>query len=114
MKRKVKFFIGDIIQNMRLAKKVVADIDYQTFVSMEEKNYTVVRCIEIIGEAVKNIPEDLRMKNPEVPWKALAGMRDLAIHFYMGIDYKIIWEAVKIDYPALLPRIEKIYGEVED
>ena len=114
MKRKVKLFVGDIIHNMRLAERVTADIDYDTFVLSEEKNYTVVRCIEIIGEAVKNIPEALRRKYVEIPWKALAGMRDLAIHFYMGIDYKLVWKAVKIDYPVLLPSIEKIYSELEE
>jgi len=54
MKRTIGFFIGDIIENMRLAERIAAEIDFQTFESTEEKHYTVVRCIEIIGEAVKN------------------------------------------------------------
>jgi uncharacterized protein with HEPN domain len=87
MKRTIGFFIGDIIENMRLAERIAAEIDFQTFESTEEKHYTVVRCIEIIGEAVKNVPLEVRQKYPGIPWKALAGMRDLAIHFYMGIDY---------------------------
>jgi len=114
MKRKVKLFIGDIIENMQLAENTIADIDYETFISVKEKNYTVIRCIEIIGEAVKNLPLELRQKYPEIPWKAMAGMRDLAVHFYMGVDYKIIWNAVKDNYPVLCPQIEKIFMEFED
>jgi uncharacterized protein with HEPN domain len=114
MKRNIKLFISDILNNMRLAERVVADIDYKAFVSIEEKNYTAVRCIEIIGEAVKNIPEEVRRRYPEIPWKALAGMRDLAIHFYMGVDYKIIWKTIKDDYPILRPQIEKILIDMEE
>ncbi|MBI4620697.1 MAG: DUF86 domain-containing protein [Desulfobacterales bacterium] len=114
MKRKIKLFIGDILENMRLAENITADIDYTTFVSVKEKHYTVVRCIEIIGEAAKNLPSELRQKYPEVPWKAMAGMRDLAIHFYMGIDYKIIWKAVKDDYPVLRSQLEKIFAELKE
>ena len=114
MKRNVRLFIGDIIDNIRLAERFAADIDFEAFVSNEEKHYTAVRCMEIAGEAVKNIPEELRMKHPEIPWKALAGMRDLAIYFYMSVDYRIIWKTIKDDYPVLLPLFEKIYDEMKD
>ena len=62
MKRKIKIFIGDIIDNIRLAQRVTADIDYDAFVSKDEKKYTVVRCMEIIGEAIKNLPVEFRRK----------------------------------------------------
>ena len=114
MKRKIKLYIGDIIENIKLAEKIIKDIDYSMFIADKTKNYAVVRCIEIIGEAVKNIPEDVRLKYPSVPWKDMAGMRDVVIRFYMGVDFKIVWDVVIKRYPVLLPTIEKIYNELED
>ncbi|MFH0919194.1 MAG: DUF86 domain-containing protein [Fibrobacterota bacterium] len=114
MKRHVKLFVGDMLENIRLAETTIADIDFEAFVSIKEKNYTVVRCIEIIGEAVKNLPEEVRQKYSEIPWKALAGMRDLSIHFYMGVDYKIIWNTIRNDYPGLRPKLEKLFNDLQD
>ncbi|MBI4725664.1 DUF86 domain-containing protein [candidate division TA06 bacterium] len=114
MKRRSKLFVSDILENMRLAENIVADIDFETFVLLQEKHYTVIRCIEIIGEAVKNLPPELRRKYPDIPWKEMAGMRDTVIHFYMGVDYGIVWNTIKNEYPVVRPRIERIFGELEE
>lgn len=68
----------------------------------------VVRNIEIIGEAVKNLPMDFRKKYNYVPWKDIAGMRDRIVHFYFGIDYNLVWEVVVKDLPRLKKQIEHI------
>lgn len=66
----------------------------------------VIRSLEIIGEAAKKIPPDIRQKYPHVPWKEIAGMRDKLIHEYFGIDLSIIWETVQHDFSDLENAVE--------
>jgi len=68
----------------------------------------VIRKIEVIGEAVKNIPLTFRNKYPQIPWKGIAGMRDKLIHHYFEIDLNRVWVAVKEEIPALKKQIEEI------
>jgi uncharacterized protein with HEPN domain len=67
-----------------------------------------VRSLEIIGEAAKQIPDDVRQQYPRVEWRAMAGMRDRLIHAYFGVDYDIVWDAVINKVPALQQEIERI------
>lgn len=74
----------------------------------------VVRKFEIIGEATKQIPESLRRRHPEIPWKSMAGMRDRLVHAYFGIDYKLVWEAIKRQIPDLKPKLKALLTELEE
>jgi uncharacterized protein with HEPN domain len=114
MKRKVHLYINDIIENIFLAEKIVRGLDYAAFVADKEKNYAVVRCIEIIGEAVKNIPETIRRRYPEIPWREMAGMRDKVIHFYLGVDYGIVWQTATKDLPEFKNRLKQIAVEIAE
>ncbi len=114
MKRKVRLYINDVIENISLAEKFVKQLDYQAFVADKEKNYAVVRCIEIIGEAVKNVPEAVRLRYPDIPWRKMAGMRDKVIHSYLGVDYRIVWQVVTHDLPALKKHFKRIVDEITD
>jgi len=70
-----------------------------------------VRSIEIIGEATKKVPADIRDKYPQLEWRAMAGMRDKLIHDYFGIDYDIVWDVVTNKIPGLHQKVKKILGE---
>lgn len=74
----------------------------------EKTYYAVIRCIEIIGEAVKQIPDYVRIKYPEIPWKDMAKMRDKVIHFYFDINLEIVWLTITKDIPEIKPLILKV------
>jgi len=72
-----------------------------------------VRAVEIIGEAVKKIPDSIRKKYLEIPWREMAGMRDKLIHEYFGVNLQRVWRTVREDIPALKPLFEKILKDLE-
>jgi len=69
--------------------------------------------LEIIGEAVKNLDEDFRSRYPEIPWKRVAGLRDVLIHEYFGVSLKRVWRVIKIDLVTLKPQISRIWEETK-
>jgi uncharacterized protein with HEPN domain len=75
--------------------------------------YALNRALEIIGEATKQIPAQIRDRYPEIPWKKMAGMRDKVIHEYFGVDLKRVWSTVDKDIPRLRPMFEQILKDSE-
>lgn len=114
MKREIGDYIQDIIEAMNAAMEFVSSITYDDFVKDTKTIYAVVRAVEIIGEAVKNIPEDVRKKYPEIPWREMAGMRNKVTHEYFGVRLERVWEVIKKDIPDLKPLFEKILKELEE
>jgi len=73
----------------------------------------VVRQFEILGEAAKAIPENVRVLAPELPWSMIAGMRDRLIHAYFAIDYELVWDTLENELPELKERLELLQAEVK-
>lgn len=80
-----------MLESIELVESYVEGADLTSFSEDQEKQDAVVRRIEIMGEAVKNLPADLRAAHPDVPWTQIAGMTDKVIHDYMGVDYELVW-----------------------
>jgi uncharacterized protein with HEPN domain len=108
MSRKLSIYIRDIIQNMQDAEEFVKGMSFEEF-ELDKKTFNaVVRSIEVIGEAAKNVPDDLRAKYSAVPWKEMAGMRDKLIHSYFGVNCEAVWLSVKERMPVIKPYIEEV------
>jgi uncharacterized protein with HEPN domain len=110
-KRDIEDYLKDIVENIDKIVKFTSGISYEDFVNNDEKVYAVIRAIEIIGEATKNVPQSIRKKYPEIPWKDMAGMRDKVIHEYFGVDAKIVWITATKEIPPLKDKILKVINE---
>lgn len=112
MTRDATLYVGDIIENMRDAQKFVEGMSFEEFRANKMAVNAVLRSIEVIGEAVKNVPEEIRNRRISVPWRTMARMRDRLIHLYFGIDYMRVWETVKDAIPPLVPELETLLDEL--
>ena len=113
MPRAYKAYLKDILDAIRKIENYTKAISFDDFVMDELIQDGVVGNLEVIGEAVKNIPEGIKDKKPEVEWKKIAGLRDILIHDYFGIDEDIVWDAVKNKLPELKEKIIEILSEIE-
>jgi uncharacterized protein with HEPN domain len=112
MKRDSTLYLSDIIENMVDAEQFVGDRTFEAFRSDKMAVNAVLRSLEVVGEATKNVPEEIRGRRPEVPWRNMARMRDRVIHGYFGVDYMRVWEAVKNVIPTVRPQIESLLVEL--
>jgi len=108
MKREISDFIKDMLDAIDDIEEFIEGLDFDTFQKDKKTIYSVIRAIEIIGEASKNIPDSVRKKNPNIPWKLIAGMRDKLIHGYFGVDLITLWKTAIKDAPQLRALILKI------
>lgn len=108
MDREFEDYLRDILDTMEKAQRFVENLSYEEFTEDDKTFFAVVRALEIIGEATKNIPDDSRKENPDVPWKDMAGMRDILIHDYFGVDMETVWLTVTEKIPEVKPLIQKM------
>ncbi len=92
----------------------VASLSYEEFLRDDKSVFAVIRALKIIGEAAKHVPDEFRRKNPDVPWKELAGMRDILIHRCFGIDPGAVWTVAKEEIPQFRHLLEEILEEYKD
>jgi uncharacterized protein with HEPN domain len=114
MKRKVALYVHDILQNMQDAEEFIQGLSYDQFAKDKKTFNAVVRAIEVIGEATKNVPASVRNKYTAVPWKEMAGMRDKVIHLYFGVDREAVWLVAKERIPVIKPIIEQVLRDLEE
>ncbi|MFN3264374.1 MAG: DUF86 domain-containing protein, partial [Aquificaceae bacterium] len=105
-------YLMDIIREIKFIRKHTEGIDFEEFISNDLLTHAITRALEIIGEAAKNLPEELLRNYPEIDWKKVKGMRDRLAHAYFGVDYSVVWRVVKEDLPELQRVVEKMLRDL--
>jgi uncharacterized protein with HEPN domain len=101
MKRNLKLYLQDIWESTLAIEEYTQNLAEDEFYSNRQVQDAVVRRLEIIGEAVKNIDDDFRNKYPQIPWKKIAGMRDIIAHEYFEVKLERVWDVVRKDLPHI-------------
>lgn len=114
MKRTIKHFLNDALEYCEKVENFTKGLNYEEFASDEKTFLATIRSLEVIGEALKNIPDETRKKHPEIPWREIIGFRNTVAHVYFGINEKIVWNTVKQDIPYLKELLKIMINENTD
>jgi uncharacterized protein with HEPN domain len=106
-------YIKDILSSIQDVEEFTSGITFEDFLKDKKTIKAVIRSLEVLGEASKKIPDDVKTRYPRIPWKRMAGMRDKLIHEYFGVDLEIVWNAAKKELPPVKSSIEELVREIE-
>ncbi len=111
---RIRRYLLDIVEHAELALSFLENIRSAADLARDRKTlFAVIRALEVMGEASKRIPEDLRRRHPEIPWRAMSGMRDRLIHRYSGVDVDLVFSTVKNVLPEVLDALARITGRLD-
>ena len=113
MKRTFRDYVEDILTSFEETQEFTRGLDFNAFAGDRKTVNAVVRSLEVMGEAAKRIPMEIRERYPGIPWKGLTGMRDKLIHEYSGADLEIVWGVVKTELPPLKPLFDRMLQNLE-
>ena len=108
MRRDYHDYLRDMLDNAEKALDFVHGMEYDEFFEDSKSVYAVVRALEIIGEAARQVPEDVRAANPGLAWREIGGMRNKLTHEYFGVNMKVVWRTVQEDLPPIIPVLRKM------
>ncbi len=100
--------LADILDALILINRYMQDVSREAFEENIEKQDAVIRRLTIIGEATKRLSKEFRAQHPDIPWKKIAGMRDVLSHDYDEVDFDEVWNAICNDLPALSAYIQPL------
>lgn len=110
----IEEYLRHILDETRFISAKVTELDENSFLNDETAKRAFVRSLEVIGEAVKQIPEEVRQQYPNIQWRSIAGMRDKLIHEYFGVDHDIVWDAATAKIPELEATVIAILGSMQN
>lgn len=108
MKKDPTIFLKHILESIEHIESYVKDLEEKDFMESEEKQDSTIRRLEIIGEAVKNLPQNFRKKYPEIAWNKAMATRNILIHHYFGIELDIVWDTVTQSLPVFKKQIQEL------
>lgn len=106
--------LEDILESADKAMTFTKGMSYEDFAEDDKTVFAVIRALEVIGEATKRLPDDLRTRHPQIPWNSMAGMRDKLIHDYVNVNERIVWRTVQDELPAVRRQLRSLLNELEE
>ena len=106
-------YLRHILYEIVFLRKISKDRTFDDLIHDDYFAHAVRSAIEVIGEASKNVPDPIKKKHQDIPWRDMAALRDKIIHGYFRIDYYIVWNVITDDLPALEPKISALLKELE-
>jgi uncharacterized protein with HEPN domain len=113
LKRDLRLYLDDILDAIEKIENYVEGLTFEEFSEDSKTVDAIVRNFEIIGEATKRIPLEIKEKYPQIPWKMMAGTRDKLIHEYFGVNLQVLWKAVKEDLPPVKRSIKSLLEKMD-
>ncbi|HOW52375.1 MAG TPA: DUF86 domain-containing protein [bacterium] len=113
-KREARDYLNDIVSSVDAIKSFTKGMRFRKFATDVKTIFAVVRALEIIGEAVRNLPADVKKKHPDMAWAEMIGMRNKLAHEYFGVDTSIVWQTIKTDLPPLRAAAYKLLKDLGD
>jgi len=114
MKRTIELYLNDILENIQRIEASTKNLTKDSFDKDIDIQDAILRRIEIIGEAVKQMPQEFKDTHIEIPWRKIAGTRDIFIHTYMEVNFDLVWNIIQHDLPPLKEQVKKLLEEVEN
>ena len=109
-----KHRIADILESINKIQNYVAQMEFEDFQQDEKTIDAVIRNFIVIGEAARNIPEDISLKYQNIPWRVMGDMRNFAVHEYWGVELRTIWKTIQDDLPPLVPGLNRVIDSEKD
>jgi uncharacterized protein with HEPN domain len=110
MPRDNRLYIDDMLEAIRWIESYVIDLDFPTFTSDRKTNDAVVFNLEVIGEAARRLPDELKSAAPEIEWRKIVDLRNILVHEYFGINHQVIWDIIHTKLQPLKAACEKLMG----
>ena len=108
MNKDYKILVEHILESIKWIEKYTENMSEDSFIESTQIQDSVIRRLEIIGEAIGNFPEEIKKEHFHIQWDEISGMRNFLIHEYFGVDLYLVWETVKSDIPKLKKQMKKI------
>lgn len=109
-----KYRIQDILESVNKIQQYVDKMQFEDFQQDAKSIDAVIRNFIVIGEAARNIPDDITSKYPQIPWRVMGDMRNFAVHEYWGVELRTIWKTIREDLPPLVPSLSRVIESEKD
>lgn len=109
-----KHRITDILESIKKIQSYVDDMNFDDFHKDEKTIDAVIRNFIVIGEAARNVPDDISVKYPNIPWRVMGDMRNFAVHEYWGVELRTVWKTIQDDLPPLVPSLNRVIDSEKD